>query len=117
MKEFVCIVCPNGCTLHVDENSHEVTGHKCKRGIEFGVNEVTNPMRTICTTVKTIFAEAPVLPVRVSNDIPKSKIFEVMAEVNKIVVDKKISRGDVVISNVLGLGVDIISTSDLLKEV
>ncbi len=116
MKQFVCIVCPNGCGLMVDENTMEVTGHKCKRGIDFGVNEVTNPMRTICTTVKTTFAEAPVLPVRVSEDIPKSQIFEVMSEINKVVLSKSVSRGDVIIANVLGLGVDVIATSDLIKE-
>ncbi|MEG1805664.1 MAG: DUF1667 domain-containing protein [Clostridia bacterium] len=116
MKEFVCIVCPNGCKLEVDEKNLTVVGNKCKRGETFGINEVTNPMRTICSTVKTIFKDSPVLPVRVSSDIPKDKIFEVMKEINKVVVSERIGRGDVVIKNVLGLGVDIIATSNLLKE-
>ncbi|MEG1519853.1 MAG: DUF1667 domain-containing protein [Clostridia bacterium] len=116
MKEFVCIVCPNGCKLEVDEKNLTVVGNKCKRGETFGINEVTNPMRTICSTVKTIFEDSPVLPVRVSSDIPKDKIFEVMKEINKVVVSERIGRGDVVIKNVLGLGVDIIATSNLLKE-
>ncbi|MEG2002186.1 MAG: DUF1667 domain-containing protein [Clostridia bacterium] len=116
MKEFVCIVCPNGCKLEVDEKNLTVVGNKCKRGETFGINEVTNPMRTICSTVKTIFEGSPVLPVRVSSDIPKDKIFEVMKEINKVVVSERIGRGDVVIKNVLGLGVDIIATSNLLKE-
>ena len=37
MKEIICIVCPNGCTLNVEKNGEEitVTGNKCKRGEEF----------------------------------------------------------------------------------
>lgn len=116
MKEFVCIVCPNSCLISVDEKKLTVTGNKCKRGETFGINEVTNPLRTICSTVKTTFADAPVLPVRVSSDIPKDKIFDVMQEINKVVIDKKVSRGDVIIKNVLNLNVDIIATSSMLLD-
>jgi len=73
-------------------------------------------MRTICSTVKTAFPENPVLPCRVSTDIPKEKIFDVMKEINGITVTERIGRGDIIIKDVLGLGADIIATSDLLKE-
>ena len=66
--------------------------------------------------VKTVFADAPVLPVRVSADIPKEMIFDVMGEINSVTLTERIGRGDIVIENVLGLGVDVISTSDLLKQ-
>ena len=75
---------------------------------------MTAPMRTICSTVRTDFPEAPVLPVRVSADIPKDRIFDVMREINHTVVKERVRRGDTVIQNVLGLGVDIIATSDML---
>ena len=71
---------------------------------------------TICTTVRTTFKDAPVLPVRVSAEIPKNRIFDVMREINKVKVDTRVGRGDVIIENVLGLGADIIATSDLLRE-
>ena len=77
---------------------------------------MTEPKRTICTTVKTAYPQCPVLPVKVSADIPKDKIFEVMAEINKITVNKKIARGDAVIENVLGLNVDVIATSSMLLK-
>lgn len=116
MKEIVCIVCPNGCTLHIDNegDSVKVTGNKCRRGEQFAVAELECPMRTICSTVKTSFADAPVLPVRVSADIPKSRIFDVMQAINSVKVTEPLHRGDVVIPDVLGLGVDVIATSDLL---
>ncbi|MGN0463296.1 MAG: DUF1667 domain-containing protein [Acutalibacteraceae bacterium] len=117
MKELVCIVCPRGCTMKIEEQDGEysVTGNSCKRGENFAKTEMTNPMRTICTTVRTAFDDVPVLPVRVSSDIPKSRIFDVMKEINKTTVTERISRGDKVIENVLGLGVDVIATSDILK--
>ena len=93
-----------------------MTGNSCPRGREFAISEMTAPKRTICSVVKTVFADAPVLPVRVSADIPKEMIFDVMGEINSVTLTERIGRGDIVIENVLGLGVDVISTSDLLKQ-
>lgn len=118
MRELVCIVCPRGCTMHIDGEGENitVTGNTCKRGAQFAISEMTKPMRTICTTVRTSFPEVPVLPVRVSEEIPKDKIFDVMQEINKTVLSKPVGRGDVVISKVCGLSANIIATSNVLNE-
>ena len=116
--EMTCIVCPNGCALTVEKNGEEITvsGNRCKRGEAFAKAELTRPMRTICSTVKTIFPDVPVLPVRTSSEIPKDKIFAVMEEINKVTVRERIHRKDTVIHNVLNLNADIIATSSLLTE-
>ena len=116
MSKFVCVVCPNGCEVEIDETTLEVSGNKCPKGKQFAIDELTNPKRTICSSVRTIFEDMPVVPVRVNKDIPKDKVFEVMKEINKVVIDKRLGIGDVVIENVLGLNVDIIITSNILKE-
>ena len=118
MKEFNCIGCPRGCLLRIEKENGEftVSGNSCENGRKFVVSEMTEPKRTICSTVKTVFADVPVLPVRVSADIPKDRIFDVMREINSVTLDKRISGGDAVIENVLGLGVDVISTSNVLNE-
>lgn len=118
MKELVCIVCPRGCTMNIEEKDGEylVSGNFCKRGEAFAKSEMTNPMRTICTTVATSFEETPVIPVRVSSDIPKSRIFDVMNEINKVIVTELVRRGDVIIPDILGLGVDVIATSDMMNS-
>ena len=42
MKELVCIVCPNGCRLQVDdEHGYTVTGNRCPRGAAYGKTECT----------------------------------------------------------------------------
>lgn len=119
MIDMTCIVCPRGCMLHIEtasDGSFSVSGNSCKRGEAFAISEMTEPMRTVCSTVRTSFADVPVIPVRVSAEIPKSRIFDVMNEINKVTVTKEISRGDAVIKNVLGLGADVIATSDVLKK-
>ncbi|MBO7681213.1 MAG: DUF1667 domain-containing protein [Clostridia bacterium] len=117
-NEMVCITCPQGCVLTVDKNEDgtiTVTGNKCPRGEQFAINELTAPKRTICSTVATTFPEVPVLPVRVSTDIPKDRIFDVMREIDKVTVTKPLKRGDIIIENVLGTGADVLCTSDLLS--
>ena len=118
IKDMICITCPNGCRLQVEEKdgSINVSGNKCPRGVAFAVGELTRPMRTVCSTVRTAYKEVPVIPVRVSKEIPKSRIFDVMKELEKITVSDALGRGDVVIGNVLNLDADIIVTSNVLRE-
>lgn len=118
MKELTCIVCPNGCAMEVTVDGINITvsGNKCPKGEQFAITEETKPMRTICSTVKTAFSNVPVLPVRVSSEIPKNRIFDVMSEINRVLLTEPVRCGDSVISNVLGLGVDIIATSSILKQ-
>ncbi len=118
MRELVCIVCPKGCTMKIEEKDGEisVTGNSCKRGASFAVSEITEPKRTVCTTVRTVFKDAPVIPVRVSAEIPKDRIFDVMREINAVTLSSPVGRNDVIIKNVLGLGADVIATSAILKE-
>ena len=116
--EMTCIVCPNGCSMTVERNGEEiiVTGNRCKRGEAFAKAELTQPMRTICSTVKTVFPDVPVLPVRTSCEIPKDKIFAVMEEINKVTVTERIHSSDIIIHNVLNLNADIIATSRMLQD-
>lgn len=118
MKKLVCIVCPNSCELEINETEGglSVSGNKCKRGVTFATDEMTAPKRTISSVVKTAFTAVPVLPVRVSAEIPKERIFDVMREINHVTVEKRLKRGDVVIQNVLSLGVDVIAASGILAE-
>ena len=119
IRELTCIGCPMGCQLTAvleDGQVTRVTGNTCPRGREFAISEMTAPKRTICSTVRTAFPDAPVLPVRVSADIPKDRIFDVMDAIRAVTVTERIARGDVVIPDVLGLGVDVIATSSLLKH-
>ena len=55
MKNLVCIVCPRGCRLAVDEEQdYAVTGNGCPRGAEYGRIELTNPTRVVTSTVRCV---------------------------------------------------------------
>lgn len=95
VKEFVCIVCPNGCNLRAEELDGviSVTGHKCPKGEEYAKTELICPTRTLTSTVATKFPMHPILPVRTSAAIPKGEIMNAMAEINRIVVDERLKCG------------------------
>ena len=115
--EMTCIVCPNGCLLKVEKKGEEiiVEGAKCKRGIDYAKAELVAPKRSLTSTVKTVFEDMPVLPVRTGGEIDKGAIKEVMIEINKVKLTRRVKRGEVIIPNILNSGVDIISTSDMIR--
>ncbi len=112
MKELVCIVCPNGCKLTIDGEG-SVENAKCPKGVEFATEEMTNPMRTVCSTVATTFPDFPVLPVRTSQPIPKSKIPELMVLINAVIIKTPLSRGEVILEDLFGSDADLISSSSM----
>ena len=116
--ELTCIQCPIGCALNVTVDGEKVTvsGNTCPRGEAYGVKEVTHPSRTVTSTVKIEGGAIPRLSVKTKTDIPKEKIFDVMAEIKKTTVKAPVYTGDVVIDNVCGTGADVIATKTILKR-
>ncbi len=107
-KELTCVVCPAGCNIKVelDGKGHivSVTGNTCFRGRDYAESEITNPTRTLTSTVPLCFTEdsSPImLPVRTSRPIPKSKLKEAMEIIHetKVVSKTGINTGDVIVDN------------------
>lgn len=109
-RDLTCIMCPLGCqlTVTIDGENITVTGNNCKRGEIFGKEEVTCPMRIVTSSVKT---EKGVRACKTSKPVPKSMIFEVMKEIEKLRL-KNAKFGEVVIKNVLNTGADIVITAN-----
>lgn len=117
-REFVCILCPNGCDLSVTVNGGNIEhleGAGCKKGQEYVQQELFAPERNIATSVKVEGGNMPLVSVRLNAAIPKEKIFEVMAEIKKVKVEAPVSIGQVLIKDVLGLGRDVIATKNVTK--
>lgn len=114
-KEMVCIVCPIGCHIKVskDEGGYNVVGNKCPRGKEYGIKELTNPTRVLTTTVRVKGGILNRLPVKTEEAIPKEKIFECMDIINSIETEAPVSIGDVIIEDIVGIGVDIIASRSM----
>lgn len=81
--------------------------------LEYTKEEVTNPKRTVCSTVRIIGGRYPRLPVRTSEPVPKGKIKEVINQLKDLTVKAPVRRGDVILRNIAGTGADIIAEMDV----
>lgn len=113
MRELICISCPRGCHLKVDEKTLEVTGNSCPRGKIYGISEVTNPVRVITSTVKISGGDSPRVSVKTDKPISKSKIFDVMKLLDDVELKAPVNVGDVVLSNILETDVNIVVTKKM----
>ena len=94
MKELVCIVCPRGCRLTVDEdNGYAVTGNSCPRGAEYGRTELQNPTRVLTTTMRVEGGTKPLVSVKSVGAIPKELLFEAMEQINAAAVTAPVVLG------------------------
>ena len=114
MKEFICIVCPKGCRLQVDDEGN-VTGNTCIRGEKYGKQEAVDPKRTLTSTVKINSKLVRRLPVITTGDVPKAKVQEIVRYLDNIEVSAPIKVKDVIVKDVMGLGVDILATRSVEK--
>ena len=114
---MICTICPIGCNITVEGEGEaivSITGYGCKRGIEYGKNEFSHPVRILTTTVK-IAGTDQLLPVRSSKPIPKELIMKCMEEIKKVTISEKVKRYDVIIPNICGSTADIVATGSLEK--
>jgi CxxC motif-containing protein len=116
-REIICIQCPMACHVQLTVNEAgdvvEVAGFQCKEGKLYAQQEYKSPCRVLTTTVRTGSRLRPVLPVRSKEPLPKDMLFQCMQYLDTIKVKAPLRVGDLVVSNILSTGVDIISTDDL----
>ena len=114
LKEFICISCPVGCMLSVEQTKSEikVSGNKCNKGKLYAVNEVTAPKRAISTTVKLIGGSKCVLPVKTNGAVAKELIFDIIRLCNSVEVNAPVKAGDIIIENALNTGINIVSITN-----
>ena len=114
MKELICIVCPKGCHLKVDENdNYSVTGNDCPRGAEYGKKELTAPTRVITSTVKVRGGLYGRCPVKTAAPIPKGLIFEAMKLLENVELQAPVRVGDVVVEDICGTGIAFVAARNL----
>jgi len=109
VRNLICIICPRGCSLTADitDTGVTVTGHSCKRGEEYAVNECTNPVRTVTATVRVSNRYNTMVSVKTAAPVPKDKMMDVMAQLRKTQVNAPVAIGDVVIPDICGTSVVI----------
>ena len=71
-------------------------------------------MRNIATSVLVKGGELPLVSVRLTDPIPKERIFDAMAEIRRCRLTAPVMTGDVVIKGILGYDSDVIVTKEVL---
>ncbi len=119
MKEMICICCPMGCRLSVDDsdkNDIKVTGNTCPRGAKYARDEVICPKRMVTSIAQVNGGEINMVSVKTSDSIPKDRMFDALVLLNGLSVDAPVKKGQVIVADVLGLGVDFVATKDVQKK-
>ena len=117
-RELTCITCPMGCRLQIDagpDGDLAVSGNRCPRGTAYAREELLAPKRTVTATCRAVGGEsgAKRVPCRTAAPFPKERVKELLAAVYQIQVDLPVARGQVLLSDGLGLGIDVIATRTL----
>jgi len=118
-KKLICIVCPIGCNLEISYNECEIQniqGYLCPRGVEYAEKELFNPERTLTTSVHVMNGEMPLASVRTTKPIPKHLTRRVVGKLKKIHMEAPVKFGQVIIKDVEGSGVDVVTTREVRRR-
>lgn len=113
---YLCTGCPLGCRLEVDAVDNdvvEVRGFSCRKGERYGRQEHLDPRRPLSTTIWIEDAAIRRVPVRTAEPIPRDQLVAVVEALRGLSVAAPVCRGEVVVADILGTGVDVIVARDL----
>lgn len=114
MKEMICIVCPKGCHLQLDDSDGiRVSGNQCPRGAEYGVAELTNPTRVVTSTVAIQGAIHRRCPVKTDRPLPKGLILDAMKALDGILLQSPVQLGQIVVGDICGTGISFVVTREM----
>lgn len=113
MQQLICIVCPKGCRITMEEGEDgapgKITGFSCPKGEAYARQELSCPTRVVTSTVEIIGAAHPRLPVKTDGSIPKDRIFDCIRLMNSLSVHAPVQAGQCLVANALGLDVSIVA--------
>lgn len=122
-EELICITCPLGCHLSIDrqgDGTLAVSGNRCPRGVKYAHEELLDPKRVVSATASIAIGasahalgEVTRLPVRSTAAYPKAEVDDLLKAIYALKVVLPVRRGDVLIADFNGSGVDVIATRSI----
>lgn len=112
-EKLTCVLCPIGCELEVEHaagDGLDVRGNQCDKGVDFAAEEILRPKRNLATSVPLAGTASRMVSVRLSAPVARDMVFPILAEIAKLRPEPPVRRGQVLIPDVLGTGVDVIAT-------
>lgn len=113
-RVYTCILCPNSCEISVEYEGKQLIkaeGNKCANGKKYVEQELTDPKRTVTSSVLVTGGDRPLTSVRLTAPISRELIFPLMEEIQKIVLTAPVAPGQIVLQKVFGTDADLITTS------
>ena len=118
-REFVCIICPNGCRILLEyegTNIKSIKGDECPKGKAYVKNEITNPLRVFTGSVLVGNGDFSLASVKTSVPIPKKYLKKIGEITHQLKVKSPIKIGQVVASNLLDNNIDLIATRKIIEK-
>ena len=118
-REFVCIICPNGCRIKVEyegTNIKNIKGDECPKGKDYVKNEITNPLRVFTGSVLVENGDFSLVSVKTPSPIPKKYLKKIGEITRRIKVEAPVKIGQIVASNLLNENIDLIATRKIKKK-
>ncbi|TFB09431.1 DUF1667 domain-containing protein [Candidatus Atribacteria bacterium MT.SAG.1] len=118
-REFVCIICPNGCRILLEyegTNIKSIKGDECPKGKDYVKNEITNPLRVFTGSVLVGNGDFSLASVKTSVPIPKKYLKKIGEITRQLKVDAPVEIGQVVASNLLDSNIDLIATRKIIEK-
>lgn len=118
-REFVCIICPNGCRIKVEYegiNIKNIKGDECPKGKDYIKNEVINPLRVFTGSILVENGDFSLVSVKTSVPVPKKYLKKIGEITRQLKVESPIKIGQIIASNLLGGKVDLIATRKIIGE-
>jgi len=136
-EELVCITCPLGCRLEItrlqesgiQQEALSVSGNRCPRGVKYAQEELLAPKRMVSATARIAGAAGieagglsaslgsiARLPVRSTAAYAKEGVPELLEAIYRLNVTLPVRRGDVLIRDYKGSGIDVIATRTILAS-
>lgn len=112
MKKFTCIICPKGCQITL--NQTEIIGANCQKGEQY-VKSQSAQKRILTTTVRTVYTDFPMLPVKTTKPVDFNEIDEIMNKIDSILIKEPLKLGGIVYKDICE-GIDLVSTSDMFRR-
>ena len=110
-KVVICTVCPMGCRITVDADGM-THGNTCKRGETYARQEVTEPKRTLTSTIAT--TDGRFVPVRTDRAIPQRLVHDCIKEINNQSLLLPIRRGEIIIKGIGGTDANLIAARTIV---
>ncbi len=117
--QFICVVCPTSCPVNAEWNDTELLSidhAQCKLAWDFIRSEIFDPRRTVTSTVLVEGADLPLVSVKTDTPVPKHMVLEVMDCLAHVVVRAPVGIGQVIVSDILGTGCNIVATRKVPKR-